>query len=247
MRNILNLAVCALVVAGLLLACKKENATPVPSSSLTIVNALWAGDTLVTNFNPGSKADSFSYRAAGYIAPGNYQEFSGYFGNVRLALSQIDDTTNTVYNGAFDIAAGSTHTLFIAGSPAAPDSLFTTDQVPVIKDTSLGIRFVNLLSGNIPVSVDVLGGNSLNGNLPYKGITSWQLLPAGSANSDYPTYTFEFRNVSTSALLASRIIVPVMPGTTAGSIYSKSVTIVLKGNPDSTGINGPATVLVNNY
>ena len=247
MKNILNLVACVLVAWGLLPACKKENATPVPSSSLTIVNAMWASDTLVTNFNPGSKVDSFSYRSAGYIPSDNYQEFSGYFGDIRLTLSQLDDTTNTVYNGTFNIAAGSTHTLFIAGSPAAPDSLFTTDQVPVIKDTSFGIRFINLLSGNIPVSVDISGGSAISANLAYKNITAWQLMPAASVNSVYPAYTFEFRDPSTSAVLASRTIVPIDPGVVNGSIYSRSVTVVLKGNPDSTGINGPSTILVNNY
>ena len=247
MKNIFTLLFIPVIATGLLLACKKDNGHPIVSSSLTIVNALWAGDTLVTNFNPqpGVKTDSFSYTRAGFVVPNNFQEFPGYFGNVRLSLSQIDDTTHTVYNGSMNIGAGTTHTLFIAGSPAAPDSLFTTDQVPVIKDTSFGIRFVNLLSGNIPVSVDVTGGNTLNGSLPYKGITPWQVLSAASANSVYPAYTFEFRDASTSTVLASRTIVPVDPR--AVSIYTKSVTLVLKGNPDSTGINGPATILVNNY
>jgi len=247
MKNILNLALCVFFASGLLPACKKENATPIPSSSLTIVNAMWGSDTLVTNFNPGSKVDSFSYRTAGYIIPDFYREFSGYFGNVRLTLSQIDDTANTVYNGAFNIASGSTHTLFIAGSPAAPDSLFVTDLVPVIKDTSFGIRFVNLLSGNIAVSVAVTGGSTLSSNLAYKGVTPWQLMPGAAVNAVYPSYTFEFRNASTSLLLASQTIVPVNPGTVNGSIYAQSMTLVLKGNPDSTGINGPSTILVNNY
>ena len=249
MKNIIILAVCTSAMAVLVLACKKEGATPIVSSSLTIVNALWAGDTLVTNFNPqpGSKADSFSYGTAAFIVPNNYKEFPGYTGDVRLALSQLSDTTGTVYNGSMNIAAGDTYTLFIAGSPAAPDSLFTTDQVPVIKDTSFGIRFVNLLSGNIPVSVDVKGGDTLNGNLAYKGIPPWQLMSAASVGSGYPAYTFEFRNAATSATLASRTIVPINPGIVNVGIYGKSVTVVLKGNPDSTGINGPMTILVNNY
>ena len=247
MKNIINFAVCTLAMASMLLACKKEDATPIVSSSLTIVNALWAGDTLVTNFNPGSKIDSFSYTTANFVMPGNYKEFSGYIGNVNLALSPLDDTTNTVYNGSMNLGAGTVHTLFIAGSPAAPDTLFTTDQVPVIRDTSFGIRFVNLLSGNMPVSVDIQGGDTLSGNLAYKGITAFQLLSAASAGSGYPTYTFEFRNPSTSAVLASQTIVPINPGAVLTSIYSKSVTVVLKGNPDSTGTNGPATILVNNY
>jgi hypothetical protein len=247
MKNIINFAVCTLVIVSLLPACKKEDATPIVSSSFTIVNALWAGDTLVTNFNPGSKIDSFGYTTAAFILPNNYKEFSGYTGNVDLALSQLDDTTSTVYNGSMTIAAGSLHTLFIAGSPAVPDTLFTTDQVPTIKDTSFGIRFVNLLSGNIPVSVDIQGGNTLSGNLVYKGITPFQLLSAASVGSGYPTYTFEFRNASTSAVVATRTIVPINPAAVLTSIYTKSVTVVLKGNADSTGTNGPATILVNNY
>jgi hypothetical protein len=247
MKNIINFAVCALAAASLLLACKKEDATPIVSSSLTIVNAQWAGDTLVTNFNPGSKIDSFGYTTAAFIVPNNYKEFSGYTGNVNLALAPLDDTATTVYNGSMNIASGTLHTLFIAGSLAAPDFLFTTDQVPVIQDTSFGIRFVNLLSGNISVSVDIQGGDTLSGNLTYKGITPFQLLSAASGGSGYPTYTFEFRNASTSAVLASRTIVPINPSVVLTSLYTKSVTVVLTGNPDSTGTNGPATILVNNY
>ncbi|HEY4289248.1 MAG TPA: hypothetical protein VGN00_19235 [Puia sp.] len=242
MKKIINLAVCTLAMAGLLLSCKKEGGTPVVSSSLTIVNALWQGDTLVTNFNPdpGSKADSFSYGTAGYIVPGNYSEFPAYIGLTHLALSQIDDTANTVYNGSFNIAAGTINSLFIGGTAASPDSLFTTDQVPVIRDSAIGVRFVNLCTGNMPVSIGIAGGNTLTGSLAYKGVTNFQLLPVSSASPAGSAYTFEFRDVATSAVLTTRSIVAIVPGSV--SIYSKSVTLVLYGPADSA-----RTILVNNY
>ncbi|MBS1601062.1 MAG: hypothetical protein JST42_00240 [Bacteroidetes bacterium] len=246
MKIKINTVLCTLAFAAGIAGCKKNDATPLPSNSLTIVNAMWTSDTLVTDFHPGSKTDSFRYYKAAFIQPNSYQQFNAYIGITPLQLSPYYDSTRPVYSSSLNLAPGAIYSLFIAGSRQNPDSLFTTDKIPVITDTaSFGIRFVNLLTGNVPVSIDTNSGSSLISQLPYKAVTGWQFLSTAHTASGYPTYQINFRNTTTSHTLATSLVQPITPN--GVSFYGRCITLVLKGNADSTGQNGPAVVSIHNF
>ena len=220
--------VITILLAGFCAGCKKDSSTAPLSSSLTLVNIIPGADTLVTNFNGVTKQPSFQYYLAQQILPNSYQEFSGYLNTVPLGISTSRDTTHALFNLNLTIAPGSIHTLFLAGTGTAPDTLLTTDQVPVIpvNDSAIGIRFANLSFGSNPVNITVqtgAGDSVIASGLAYKGISSFLLLPASGSMPAGGSYTFAFRDAVSSVLLTSYTLGGL------SSMYFRSKTIVLKG------------------
>ncbi|MHA4812593.1 hypothetical protein ACX0G9_31155 [Flavitalea flava] len=246
MKYYMQGVVIAILLTGLCTGCKKESSTAQLSSSLTLVNIIPGADTLVTNFNGVTKQPTFRYYLAQQILPNSYQEFSGYLNTVPLAISTNRDTLHALFNLNLNIAPGSIHTLFFAGTETAPDTLLTTDQVPVIpvNDSSIGIRFANLSFGSNPVNITVntdAGDSVIASSLPYKGISSFLQLPASGSMPAGGSYTFSFIDAASSVLLTSYTLGGL------SSMYFKSRTIVLKGLPGGTGANATDVLAVNHY
>ena len=227
------------------LSCTKDNNSPIGTSSLTIVNSIVGSSALVTNF--ASNLPLQYYNTSQRISSNSYVEFGEYSGNIALSLSQISDTTHTVYNGTISLPINTIHTLFLTGTVASPDSFFSTDS-PVYHaatDSAVSIRFVNISSGSNPVSVNIRGnaaGSEVT-SLNYKGITAFK---SYTANSTVASYIFEFRDAGTGALLASYTMSGVNNGTgkntSTNQFIFKSVTIALTGLPGSQG-----TLLIKDY
>lgn len=226
-------------------SCTKDSTAPNGTTSLTIVNSIAGSSALVTNFN--SSLPLHYYRNAQRIGSNSYMEFGGYTGDVALSLSQIRDTTHTVYNGTINLPNNTVHTLFLTGTTTSPDSFFTTDN-PVYHtaiDSSVSVRFVNCSVGSGPVSVNIMG--KANGSeaamLNYKSVTGFK---SYTANSTIASYTFEFHDVSTGTLLTSYTLSGLNNGTgknTSDNTYIfKSVTLALTGLPGAQGI-----LLINNF
>lgn len=239
MRKIyFNLSVLLLVV-WTISACKKEKDTPGPGTSrLTIVNGVVGNMGLLPNFN-GTNLGVPYYRLLIVIDYGISQVFTSYSGQQKLALYQLPDTTPTskpLYNLALDLPINTGHTLFLMGTPQDPDQLLTTDQLPyhAPADSTMGIRFVNLTKGSAPVSVNIKdqASGSEVANLAYKSITAFKNYPAGSAVS---SYTFEFRDQATGALLTSYILEGINSngsGGTGPNLWrNKNITLAFLGEP----------------
>ena len=236
----------AVFLAGLCAGCKKDSSTAPLSTSLTLVNIIPGADTLVTNFNGVTKQPSFQYYLAQQIIPNSYQEFSGYLNTVPLAISTNRDTTHALFNLDLNIAPGSIHTLFFVGTGTAPDTLLTTDQVPVIpvNDSAIGVRFANLSFGSNPVNITVntgAGDSVIASGLAYKGISLFLRLPASASLPAGGSYTFSFIDAASSALLTSYTLGGL------SSMYFRSSTIVLKGLPGGSGTSATGVLAVNNY
>lgn len=220
------------LIAPLLFSCSKTSAPSQPAS-LTIYNGMVGSNVVATIFTNGRYDDWFGN--AGQVPYGYSLEIGCTPGRQPLALYQFPDTTAQsapFYSLAFDLPAGTIHSLFLTGTNTAPDTLLTTDNPPYhpASDSSVGIRFVNLSPGSAPVSVDIQGlpnGSEVAG-LPYKGITAFKNYPATN-------YVFEFRSRSGGILIATYAI-------SGASIVYRNVTIVLGG---ASGAQG--TFLINNY
>jgi hypothetical protein len=216
-------------------ACSKQQSFP-GTASLTLINAVPnSSPSLVTNF--GGTEPIQWYRNALKLVYGtvdkNNQSIS-YTGEQRLAVYRYPDTNAhsvPLYDLTLDLQPGAIYTLFLTGTLTAPDTLFTIDTPPYYPaaDSSLGIRFVNLMPGSEPVSVNLIGranGSETNG-LAYKNITGFTSYPATAAVSKY---TFEFRNTATGALITSFDVADINKATLNTRRF-RNFTLALIGLP----------------
>jgi hypothetical protein len=228
------------------ISCKKNNVDlPSGGSSLTIVNALVGSSSLVPNFN--DNAPLLYYSTAQQISYASAYEFGNYSGNIQLALSDITDTTHTVFKQMVSLPKNTISSLYITGTLAAPEGFQTTDHPPyhAPSDSTVGIRFVNLSPGSSPVSVNLQGGASGAEvtSLAYKNVTAFKNY---AATYKIASYVFEFRDVATGILLASYTLNGVNYGDNGdqnqNNVRWKNITIALNGVPGSQG-----TFQINNY
>ena len=234
-------------------SCSKNN-NPNGAAALTIINAVVSSNRLVTNF---SGTDSITYLTARQLPYGSYNaainEFGNHSGLVKIGLFQYPDTSahsSPLYNLSINLQPNSIHTLFLTGMVGAPDTLLTTDILPVHTDSAAGIRFVNLSSGSNPVNITLSTSTSTNeiSGLAYKGISSFKNYPVIASVS---SYTFQFRDAGTNIVLGSYTMNGINNGTgtntSANQYRFRNVTIALIGAPGGSGANAQKTLLINNY
>lgn len=223
-----------------LASCSKEKTVP-GAVSLTLVNGM-VGSTpfLVTNFSGGNPLQS--YTAAMKIRYATYSIFNqsgSYGGKQPLAVYRYPDTTVhsiPVIHVDLNLEPHSMHTLFLAGTITEPDTLFTTDTPPShpVEDSTMGVRFVNLLKGGAPISINIQGmqNGSEQPFLAYKGVTPFTIYKASAGVS---SYVFEFRNAGAGNLMETYTIDGInAPGTSAqpNRRRYRNLTIVLMGTID---------------
>lgn len=250
-----------LLLLFLFASCSKQ-VTQRASASLTIVNAVVGSGLLVTNFSgtqPISwylNANKLLYNAYYSNSYGTNNQFNSYSGINNLTLYQYPDTgkgSTPLFDLSLNLPAGSINSLFLTGTVASPDTLLVSDHIPYYQwpDSVTGIRFVNLSPTSAPVSVNIEGqpaGSEVAG-LAYKGITGFKKYPASSAIS---SYTFEFRDRSTGALLTTYTADGINndgldPNNPVNDWHSRSHTLALLGLPDGTGNSVQTVLLINNY
>lgn len=193
----------------LITACRKNDIDPEGAASLTIVNSVKGTTSLVTNFS-GTEALPNYYLNAKQLMYNSFDpsyQLGAYKGKQKIALYNYPDTLlkdKPLLQLELDLPAGSIHSLFVTGTVAAPDTLFIEEHPPYrsISDSTTGIRFMNLVPGSSGVSVNLVGqanGSEAN-RLRYKDATAFK---SYAATSNVYSYTFEFRDATTGALLAS--------------------------------------------
>lgn len=242
---------CGLFGAGLFFSCAKTPELP-GTVSLTIVNTL--KPSLIVNFN---QQDTILYTARGInqiIARNSALAFSFAAGSQLVNLRELTTMNpphawkaESMLKLAFGLPAGAIGSLFIAGTSAAPDTLFVSDS-PVhfqAADSSMGIRFVNLSGDKVTVAVNLQGKptGSETAGLPYKGVTGFMRYPAIPS---VQRYVFEVRESASGKLLASNTI--NNPGATGGPNQWRfhNFTLVYSGAPGAAN-NPPAAFIVKNY
>jgi hypothetical protein len=215
-------------------SCSKTNSVPPTYSvaSLNVVDALPNSAPLIlvqgsisSAIGDFSNIDPLSYASTAVLTPMSGAE-------AFYTVQQNGDTASVsaqggdfMFSGTLTFTAGSLYSLFITGEDTTnPDFLFVKDVLPVITDSSVGIRFVNLSAGSNAVSVDIQGQSNggVVSSLAYKSIATFQKFPATSLIN---SYIFEFRDATSGNLLASYTLDGV------NSVLFKNLTIALIGQP----------------
>lgn len=231
----MKVIICVTVLTGFLLlgaGCKKEMVETTPLASLKIANFVTGGSPV---------------RLGSYFALVNNNQnvnFTLVTGNHDIYVWPVGDSLHPYYrsNKALAVAENDIYTLFLGGTPAAPEGLLVKESLPVHTDSTAGIRFVHLAPGGPTVNVTLSmtpGVNEFTG-VDYLGITEFKKFPATSTNS---SYTFQVRNASTGNIIASLS----MPGTSLANMVPRfrNVTLVLRGIVG--GSPGPGISRVNHY
>lgn len=241
-RNLIYILIMG-CLAFMVISCGKSNITPQSTSSLTITDAIPGSAILVPNFN-STKTLQY-YKTAQQIPAGGSFEFGGYLGNIPLSLSQLTDTTHTVFNSTINIAPNSIHTLFLTGTLAAPDYLFTTDTLAFPTDSAVNVRFVNISTNSSPISIDVTtaSGTPIVAGLAYKGVSKFLHF---TFKTTIPTtsYSIEFRDMATNKVLYTYALTAA---TVIPAKLFKDITLAFKGLPGGTGTNAQGIILVNDF
>ncbi len=245
-------SVYILLLIVVALSCKKEAGVvkPVPISSLTIVNAIIGSDEIIADLT-GADSVAAYYSTAPQISYGSYKRYSIPSGSVPIVIYSISDTITPVFKSTLSLNNSSIYSLFLCGtSPKQPDTLLTQDLIPYHSsiDSTIGIRFVNLSSGN-PVSVNIQ--DSANGSevssLGYKGITVFKNY---AVTTDVTEYIFEIRDAVTGDLLITTesllIRDPDDPGSDVLSPF-RDITIAVTGEQDPSASVPIGIMLIKYY
>lgn len=237
-----------------LTSCKKE--TPVKEGvSLIIINAVTGSKPLATNFNGTGAVRFVDTRRVNYgtfTLSNNIFEREG--GIVSLGLYQYPDTLSKdipLFNLQLNLPSGSMHSLYLAGTVDAPDTMLVHDALPgyAPTDTSMGLRFVNLSRGSNPITVQLVG--ETNGPevaaLAYKQITGTKKYPVLKKKGDH---VFEFRDAVTDAILftytATGIDDDGIPPKGNNRWVYRNFTLAFIGKPGGTGVEAPNVLLIQN-
>ncbi|SRR5579862_1537727 len=197
------------VIAFLLIAeaCHKSGSVTVAPTALNIINAIPNSQPIIPILGTQAPIQYFgNAQSIGYTGSAVYSPLNG---SNTLYIVQNTDTTAIdpkfeLFNGTIDLAAGGIYSFFLAGDSVAPDTLFVQDQIPAYSDSSAGVRFVNLTTGSMPMSVTIEGNPATQAefsNLAYKTVSSWKKYLSSSAVPGY--YNFTIRDELTGDSLTS--------------------------------------------
>lgn len=219
-----------------IVACKKTTHLTTSPASVTVVNGVQGSNTIIPVFG----TDPLKlFAAAKSITYGNLGRYSLVEGEQPLYMVRLTDTLKPFYSNNLSLAANTIYSLFVAGDSTKPDVVFVEDMVPVISDSTCGVRFINLSRASLPIKVNIRGNGATKpevSNIAYKQISDFKLY---DAKANKKTYIFEVRNEADGALLLTY--------TWTFSPY-KSHTLAFTGTVNAAG--KPATLKmfpVNNF
>ena len=212
------------ITTNFIASCEKEKA-PIPAASLNVINT----SPDIPNAKVSTPKTGYYSQLIGVNSGSNFV-FTLPAGSPSIVITNGNDTIKPLYNSALTAGFGQVFSLYIAGSEGN-DIFLKQDTIPVRMDSSVGIRFVNLLPGSSPVSVNILGspnGSEIS-NLSYKDFSGFKSYPADN-NVISTGYYFEFRNAISGDLLTTFNTIdyfhPAVP-------VFKNITIILFGSPGS--------------
>lgn len=239
----------------LLSGCKKGYELIAPTASVRIVHVIPSLPFLYTSFQ-GANPLTF-YANAAILSNTNSNNSLNYFNRLpgvnELAFYRATDTANPkapYYKLEVDLEPNKYYSLFITGTVNDPDTLFLKEHFKTIKDSTTGIRFINLSPGSADISVNVVGmanGSTVSG-LAYKQASEFVSLPA---HSEINNYIFEFRDLSSGTLLLSYTTskinqyLPVGAGAFKNLWLFRNTTLMVTGLPGGIGENALKIQLIN--
>lgn len=210
-----------------LASCKTKDEIAPEAGTICIINAI--EDAGAIKVNPSSKYIPWSNltTTVAYLARGFYYPPVGN-SNI-VAVSNLD--TNTVFFNAKHVVKSKIYTMYLSGTKANVDTMFreeddypfifTDAKIPLLADSVVNVRFVNLSTSCPAVKIKLATGtgNEVD-NLPYKGIGAWKAYPAKLPTT---TYSYQIRDAATDAL-----IITFNFSATATNRF-KNVALVIRG------------------
>jgi hypothetical protein len=222
-------------------ACKKDKIVP-PPASITVVNALTTGNTIVPRFGTDTAGRYFQGPTSGYtlvnIGYGAFQEYSRVAGTTPLLIVPSTDTVFKIYNGSLDLKSGDIYSFFLSGDSTHADTLLVKDNLPYYADSSSGVRFVNLAVGGKALTINLQSspGTTEFPALGYKQITDFKKYNAMASLGG--SYTFDVRDQATGDSLTNF--------TWTFSLFDNS-TIVIAGSTDPASTTPLNVFSVNHF
>ena len=138
-----------------------------------------------------------------------------------------DDTLTRVHAETVKLQPGEIHSLFLTGELGSVQGILIRDAPLALKDSLIGVRFVNLSPDGSPVSIAIEGETDpINIGLGYREASSYQPFPATVAAG---AYTFEFK-ATDGTILATSTLDP-LPDVGQRRVF-KNMTFVLIGLRD---------------
>lgn len=200
--------ITGIILLVLLIACSKQQPVRQGAASLMVFHAVAGGNLLKTSYKETLPAGFYSLNNLVYGSyTANANLYGAVAGNTALNIYQVPDTvakSEPLFKLQISTPEGSMNSLFLTGTPAAPESVFVNDHPISFKagDSAMGIRFVNLLPDNIPVSINLAAKEqgSEVADLDYKGVTDFKRYAVNRSQADY---VFEFRNAGNGTLIAT--------------------------------------------
>jgi hypothetical protein len=171
----LNQLMTLCATAFLFASCKKDEVKTSPLTSITMVNAVMGGTTAKL----GSNATSISNNSSAQMAV--------VAGDNNLYVWPVGDSLHPYYaNPKLTTQDREVYSLFLTGTPAAPEGILVKENIPYRTDSTAGIRFINLAPNSTPLNITLATSTATNeiANLAYKGITEFKTYP-GLYNSSY--------------------------------------------------------------
>lgn len=214
-----------IALTAMISSCKKSELPAAELGTLQVVNAVTAGN-IVQNAN--GKA----------IVPNNLSLALGlHSGLNNLYLWPTGDSLHPYYtNSSFSIAKGEFYSLFLCGTPAAPEGILLKESFPYITDSSFRIRIINLSPNSTPLNVTLSTSTSTNefSGIGYKQITDFKSY-AGLAKS---TYVFQVRAVNNPNTVLTSV------SYTTGTVPRfRNLTLVIRGLVNSSPSIGVTQVV----
>ncbi len=232
-------------------ACSKNEVSRAGSASLVIFNGIAGTNPIRTSFSTVGPTVFNTANVMFYASfTPNTNLYHPIAGAVPLRLYHQPDTmpqSNPLYSLDLNLPEGSIHSLFLTGTASAPESVLVKDELLYFPagDSAMGIRFVNLVPDNIPVSINTSSqtqGSEVS-DLAYKGVTAFKKYPV---KMDVADYVFEFRHATTGSLIASYATTEIANN---GQLYPnawiyKNFALALVGRLNGTGTQAPRIIRI---
>lgn len=188
MKNIIKIFGINLLL--ILSACEKENLDTTQMGSLNVVNVIAGGATV-------RMADSrFD------ISNNGNTQLSLLAGERNVYIYPVADSLKPYYNNSVEVNEGDIYTLFLAGTNVQADAILIKENIPFIKDSLVGVRFINLSPNSTAISINITGNanGSEASSLSYKEKTDFKFYPGTSSVTGY---SFQIRDAVTGNLLTT--------------------------------------------
>lgn len=221
------------IALTVLTACSKKNFNNAPpNASVSFINAAMDVPYVIVNFTADSTPFYLNQQPIYY---GSSFEWGVPAGNTPISIVSSLDTSGHIYFDKKDLQPSGIYSIYLLNGSSKDNILILQDTIPTYKDSTVGVRFINLVADSKPFSIN-LSVNPPNiaefSNLQFEQITKFKSYSMASGVTDY---NFEIRDQASGDMITSFDWVP--------TLY-KNNTIVITG---SEGQNSVWAFQVNNF